>query len=83
MNLLAKINAIPYHQVISLLNYGDIVTEEGFDNHPVSKYFWLNQRDCFLKNKNRDPDKLFTLFRNYSLDTADVVRQKIGRTHGG
>ena len=75
MNLLAKINAIPYHQVISLLNYGDIVTAEEFDTHPVSKYFWLDQRNCFLKNKNRDPDNLFTLF--YSLDTADIVRQNL------
>ena len=77
MDLLAKINAIPYHQVISLLNYGDTVSEEDFENHPVSKFFWLDLRECFLKNKNRDPDNLFTLFGNYSLDNADTVRHKL------
>ena len=29
------------------------------------------------EKQNRDPDNLFTLFGNYSLDTADVVRQKL------
>ena len=77
MDLLAKINVVPYHQVISLLNYGDTVSEEDFENHPVSKFFWLDLRECFLKNKNRDPDNLFTLFGNYSLDNADTVRQKL------
>ena len=77
MELLSKINKIGYIQVIPILNYGDIVTEDDFMTHEANNEFWLDTRDCYLANNLHDPSNMFSLFGKYSWDDPDTVRQNV------
>ena len=74
MELLQRINVIGYTQVIPILNFCDVMTPEDFKTVSLSDDYWLDTRNCYLKNNQRDPDAMFRLFGNFSNDDPETVR---------
>ena len=74
MELLQRINVIGYTQVIPILNFCDVMTLEDFKTVSLSDDYWLDTRNCYLKNNKRYPDAMFRLFGNFSNDDPETVR---------
>ena len=74
MELLQRINVIGYTQVIPILNFCDVMTPEDFKAVSLSDNYWLDTRNCYLKNRQRDPDVMFRMFGNFSNDDPATVR---------
>ena len=77
MELLQKINAVGYTQVIPILNFCDVLTPDNFKTVSLSDKYWLDTRSCYLKNKQCDPDSMFRIFGNFSNDDPATVRSNM------
>ena len=77
MELLQRINVVGYTQVIPILNFCDMMTSEDFKTVSLSDNYWLDTRNCYLKNKQRDPDAMFRIFGNFSNDDPATVHSNM------
>ena len=74
--LLNALNPIPYGRYVNYISKEDAVTRKDFENSVLSEYYTLDLTLCYT-GKRINASMLYSIFGQYSDQTADAVRLSI------
>ena len=75
--LLSLISRYPYRRYVQCISPRDAVSDEDFENNPLSSNYWIDSRQSLRKGKIVNSDYLFELFGIFSNEDGWTVRKEM------